>query len=210
MTKKYNFKVSNFILSKYIERKDTINILDLSSFNITSLVPLPRLNAEKIILPDTIKELKDYAFYKCSLLDSIIFGSGITTIGNSAFSLCTNLQYLELPDSVSEIGNFAFKGCSSLTSIILSKSIKKLIKGTFESCSSLEYIEIPDSVTELGYTYELSTTLHYGPFKSCSKLKKIKLSNNIQTLHDYTFSRMYIPRISNHSGISYQNRKCLF
>ena len=55
-------------------------------------------------------------------------GDIVTSIGESAFEDCTNLESIQIPDSVTSIGESAF-----------------------EDCTSLESIQIPDSVTSIGY-----------------------------------------------------------
>ena len=46
-----------------------------------------------------------------SEIKQIILQDGITHIGDSAFSDCVNLKYLEIPDTVTSIGKKAFSGC---------------------------------------------------------------------------------------------------
>jgi uncharacterized protein YceK len=48
--------------------------------------------------------------------------NSVTSIGNWAFSGCSNLTSLTIPSSVASIGNSAFSGCSSLTSINAEKA----------------------------------------------------------------------------------------
>ena len=45
--------------------------------------------------------------------------SGVTSMGNDAFSGCSGLTNITIPDSVTSIGDYAFHGCSSLTSITI-------------------------------------------------------------------------------------------
>jgi hypothetical protein len=47
----------------------------------------------------------------------IVFDDNITTIGNYAFSGCSNLTSVTIGDSVTTIGDYAFCWCSSLTSV---------------------------------------------------------------------------------------------
>jgi hypothetical protein len=48
-------------------------------------------------------------------IPSEITGVRVTTIGASAFYLCTRLTNVIIPDSVISIGNNAFYGCANLT-----------------------------------------------------------------------------------------------
>ena len=58
-----------------------------------------------------ITSFQDYAFYGCEDLKSIDC-SNVTSIGNSTFENCKNLQNVILWDKVETIGENAFKGCS--------------------------------------------------------------------------------------------------
>ena len=69
----------------------------------------------EIIIPDTITEIKKYAFYKLKDLKSITIPNSVTSIGKYAFQSCSSLTSIIIPDSVTSIGEYAFQSCSSLT-----------------------------------------------------------------------------------------------
>ena len=87
-----------------------------------------------------------------------------TTIGDSAFSGCTNLSSIVIPDTVTSIGTYSFFGCSSLTSIDFGKGIKTIGNAVFYYCSSLTYIVIPDSVETIGINAFHTCYFHIGNF----------------------------------------------
>ena len=55
-----------------------------------------------IRLPDTVKEIKDNAFYDSDHLETMALPEGVEAVGKNAFSLNTVLK--ELPDSIKELG----------------------------------------------------------------------------------------------------------
>ena len=54
----------------------------------------------------------------------------VTSIGNSAFAMCSNLSRLNIPNSVSYIGEGAFFSCG-LKNIVMPSSLKKIEDDTF-------------------------------------------------------------------------------
>lgn len=125
---------------------------------------------KKIILPSTLREMKDYLFSDCEI-ESITIPDGITTIPRGCFYGCKNLKEVVLPDSIEVIGNAAFYNsgiskvnippkvtaipeccfdlCENLTSIELGNGISKIERYAFES-SGLQSIVIPGFVTKIG------------------------------------------------------------
>ena len=74
----------------------------------------------------------------------------VTTIGESAFTFCSNLTDIVIPNSVTSIGRRAFYDCSGLTGIVIPNSVTSIGSGAFSGCSSLTSIVIPNSVTSIG------------------------------------------------------------
>ncbi len=66
--------------------------------------------------------------------------SGVTTIGNSAFSGCSRLTSVEIPNSVTSIEDRAFYSCKRLTSVTIGKSVATIGEKAFEQCVELKEI----------------------------------------------------------------------
>ncbi|MBR2771195.1 MAG: leucine-rich repeat protein [Bacteroidales bacterium] len=104
----------------------------------------------EIILGNEVKTIGDYAFQNCSCLTSIDIPSSVTSIGGGAFSGCSGLTSIDIPSSVTSIGEETFQGCSGLTSVTIPNSVTSIGYWAFNGCSSLTSITIPESVTSIG------------------------------------------------------------
>ena len=62
------------------------------------------LHLKKVILPNTLVEIGDGAFFCNEYLEQIIFGKNLRRVGENAFVGCEKLSEVAFPDSVSEIG----------------------------------------------------------------------------------------------------------
>lgn len=49
---------------------------------------------EKLVLPDSVKRIGNLAFYNCTSLSRLEFGSGLDGIGSDAFMNCKNLHHM--------------------------------------------------------------------------------------------------------------------
>lgn len=78
----------------------------------------------KIILPDSIKTIEDYAFFSCGMLE------------------------ISIPASVSTIGASAFYGCKALKKLALPEGLKTIRRQLF-SYSGVQAVYIPASVTSI-------------------------------------------------------------
>lgn len=102
-----------------------------------------------IVLPDTVTEIDDYAFYGCKNLSSVLAPPTCKRIGNYAFSGCDALQQIVLPSYLRTIGEYAFSE-SALTSITIPRYVDSMGTGAFlDSVGEPSHLT---SVTFAGYT----------------------------------------------------------
>ena len=105
----------------------------------------------KVVVPDGVTEIGDWAFLGCGSLTEIVIPNGVTKIGDWAFLGCGSLTEIVIPKSVTEIGGNAFRGTPWLGSkgneradyLVIVNSI--LIDGEKAS----EKVVIPDGVTKI-------------------------------------------------------------
>ena len=132
-----------------------------------------------------------YAFIgNTSMLPSIHFPDGLTSIGKFAFTRCTSLISIQLPTSLTSLGESAFMRCTSLISIELQHLIllTSLGDGAFSGCSSLTSIELPAGLTDIGScSGSPLLVLHTGTFARCTSLTSIQLPASLTSLGDCAF-----------------------
>ena len=110
-------------------------------------------------------------------IKSVVIESGVTSIGNNAFSNCSGLSSVEIPDSVTSIGYSAFSSCSNLTSVEIPDGVTSIGYSAFSYCISLTSVKIPNSVTNIGYS----------AFSNCSGLSRIEIPNSVTSIGDNVF-----------------------
>ena len=105
---------------------------------------------KNLVIPNTITNIKEYAFYNCSFLTNITIPNSVTRIGNYAFEGCVGLTNITIPNSITDIGYCAFYACEGLKSITIPNSITSIGDATFRFCSNLSSITIPNSIAYMG------------------------------------------------------------
>ena len=199
---------------KYFSRMTQLRKLDLSQTDISSIGGCSGLTKlSEVVLPSTIKEVEDNAFYGCSILSNISL-TNVETIGSRAFCLCAKLTSLSL-DNVKEIGKLAFAmedagyerpSGSGISGGLISVSMPKVTDlggWAFSGCSQLKFISIPN-VTSVGAyafancinlgTIDLSNVkeLGYGVFynnhRNNAYLRSVLLSDELENIPEYCFS----------------------
>lgn len=118
----------------------------------------------------------------------------VTSIGNEAFSNCTDLTSVVIPNSVINIGSNAFYGCTCLSTISIPNSVTRIVGGAFQGCTGLTSIIIPGSleIIESAFSYCTGLTsvtiqegvkhISSGAFEGCSSLKSISIPNSVETI----------------------------
>ena len=75
-----------------------------------------------------------------SEIKTVIIEDGVTSIGSSAFTRCSNMTSIIIPDSVTSIGDYAFHYCYSLTSVTIPNSVTSIEYGAFATSGGLKTV----------------------------------------------------------------------
>ena len=70
-----------------------------------------------LVIPDGVKSIWSYAFYKCYGLTSVTIPNSVKSIWSYAFYNCSGLTSVTIPNSVESIGVAAFYKCSGLLDV---------------------------------------------------------------------------------------------
>ena len=102
---------------------------------------------------EDIYEIEEFLFAECADLKSLIIGSNLTKIGNSAFSNCTNLEQVKICRGSTKnkemiIESSAFAGCKSLSNVSLSENVKTIGIRAFADCDNLKikFLSYPNTI----------------------------------------------------------------
>ena len=151
------------------------------------------LNVKKVVIPDSITAINDYAFEECDMLESITIGKGIKSIGMAAFYGCYSLEDLYYTGTATDWAKIEINSSGTsnplwfarneyfngelVTDIIIEEGITEIRANTFAYCDSLRSIIIPNSVTSIG---------DYA-FDGCQSLESVVLKEGINSIGEYAF-----------------------
>ncbi len=146
-----------------------------------------------VVLPHRLKEIPAETFKDCLSLESITVNDLLESIGESAFSGCTELVDVNISDEsklstidayafkncsklkgftapkIESIDKYAFLNCSTMTIVPVSDCLKTLGEGVFSGCIKINELTIPESVCSFGKNI----------FSGCSRLKSVRVNGEI-------------------------------
>ena len=101
------------------------------------LVSCSNKNAEKLTVPDGVKEIGEKAFYGFKKLKTVTLPDSVQKIGKKAFAECTKLEKVKLSKNskLKEIGKQAFLNCKKLNTGFVPKNVK-VAKDAFEGAGT--------------------------------------------------------------------------
>ena len=156
------------------------------------------------VLGDNIKSIGNYAFSGCSNLTNLNLGNSLVTIGDYAFqSIGSNVNTglnVVFPNTLSTIGEYAFKA-SSVSSITIPNSVTKIGKFCFTENTKLEKVTIGNGCRELPAEI----------ISGCSALTSVALNDGLEKISNYAFANcqslesISIPSTVVQIGVTYNN-----
>ena len=128
-------------------------------------------------------------------VNKVVVNSGITELGYSMFSNCTQLTSVSLPSGLKRIGSCLFLGCTRLSAITIPSSVTTIESNAFTHCDSITAITLPSGLRTMGDAVcsqmaKLTTATVSGgvtylsnyAFNDCPSLKTITLPNTVKSI----------------------------
>ena len=157
----------------------------------------PFSEAEACEIPEGVKRIGNFAFYRCHHLRKVTFPEGLQEIGHGAFLMCNHLAEIDLPDSVSRLEELAFGINSDTQRLRLPDGLTEIVNN-FDDMDITELI-IPETVTVIEKSFtslpklteavipEGVTTIGYRSFTFCKNLACITIPASVTEIRsDFT------------------------
>jgi hypothetical protein len=129
------------------------------------------------VIPEGVTSIGNRAFSSCTDLVQLTLPAGLTSIGNGAFEVCTGLTQLTFPEELTSIGAGAFWGCTGLTQLTLPEGLTSIESQVFMNCTSLTQLTLPEGLTSIGCE----------AFSSCTGLTHLTLPAELTLIDSYAF-----------------------
>lgn len=132
----------------------------------------------QITIPDSVQSIGEFAFTDCTNLKHVDLPSKLLDVGYNAFSAC-GLNSIRIPRSLEELGCGAFANCTNLTSLTFEEgsACKVIDDSAFEYCGKLKTVCLPESLE----------ILRKYVFANCESLEDVTISSNVKTIYSTTF-----------------------
>ena len=143
----------------------------------------------KVVLPDTLEKIGDYAFSACSQLREITIPASVEALGNGVFTQCDALEEFSIDPTnpyLKETNHVIYTADGKTLvaaagrtdeRIAVPLTVEKIQSYAFYNCDTLKSITIPGSVRELGE----------GCFGGCAHLNQVELQDGLEVISAYCF-----------------------
>ena len=169
------------------------------------------LNVEKVVLPDSIKEINGHAFENNKRLKEVVMPSSLEILGSQAFKNCTSLEKIDIPVGVKEIQYSTFEGATSLQEVSFNN--QEIIIGgyAFTNASSLRKLNNLNPTEIHAYAFQ-NTSLEdivlpngieeipAGVFQG-TKLTSLDIPASVKKISESAFEGSSILKVTLHDGL---------
>ena len=162
-------------------------------------------NLTTLTIGEMVTTIPAYAFCELPKISSVVIPNSVTTIGNSAFAGCNEINYvafnaeectemgsyeqpvfsncpklstITIGEKATIIPNFAFDCCEELVSITIGGLVSSIGKYAFAGCKKLTNISMPNSIVLIGDN----------AFSNCTGLTSVTIPNSVTEIGRYAFS----------------------
>lgn len=154
-------------------------------------------SAKSIVLPQTVKDIREEAFAYCHNLASFQFPKDVEIVAPSTFIDCRSLSSIyysseegkkTLTNSkITTFGNHSFDSCINLRKIQCPSSATFFGQSCFQKCSKLTRFRFPYDNGLTGEQQNAITVEEYA-FADCDTLQRVYFDINMLHISDYAFA----------------------
>ena len=150
-----------------------------------------------------------------SSIKTVAVGSGVTSVGDYAFSGCANLITVNLPDGLKSVGSTCFSNCDALVSITFPNTVTSIGSGCMYDCDKLRNVTLSDTLLSIGYQAffdcdlltainlpDSVTSIGRDAFFSCNNLQTVKLSSGLASIASSCFQNCMISELTIPEGVT--------
>lgn len=123
----------------------------------TAMITGYRGEDKDVTIPATINGFKITKIYSFCMglqgnntLESVTIGNNIKEIRRWAFRKCSKLKTVNIGKSVRIIEDYAFYQCPEISNVNFDEGVKAIEKNAFDNCSKLKSVSLPNSVNRIG------------------------------------------------------------
>ena len=88
---------------------------------------------EEVIIPDSVTEIGEYAFYNCAKLERVTIGNGVTEIPKGCFENDREMRTVKFGKNIKTIGDWAFKNTWLSGDLVIPDSVVSIGKEAFQN-----------------------------------------------------------------------------
>lgn len=100
-------------------------------------------------MADNVEYINDYAFIKCSELETVNLSNNLKILGKSAFHSCSKLKKIEIPKSLTTLPATVFYGAEALDEVVMADGLESIGERAFYNTRSLKSVDIPTTVKQI-------------------------------------------------------------
>ncbi len=145
-----------------------------------------------ILIPDSIMEIGDYAFYNCSTMTDVTVGNGLLSVGTDAFALCTGLMSVHITDiskwcAISfenhsanplSCANDLYIGTEAVRNLVIPVGVESIGNYAFYNCIFITDLTISNGVVSIGSS----------AFSYCRSITEITVPESVESIGSSAFS----------------------
>lgn len=147
---------------------------------------------ERVIIPDSVKNIGIGAFSFCAELLSVELPDGLTVIRENTFRGCDDLQTVKLPDSVRLIEKGAFRGCRGLRDLYMPAGLEEIRSGAFFDCVDIDAVHIGDVAAWCGVKFADASanplSFADGLYVDGKAVSVLWIGEGVETISPYAFA----------------------